>query len=130
MYPAPLKALDVVAKTYSKSLNKGLGIEIQGVSELFESSIPKNLMALFFSQENVKKMPQIKDATDRKIRQVGVIGAGLMGGGIGWWFINNKQYVRFKDVSWDMIRKSYQLAYKVVKKGCLEEKFPSISYPF
>ena len=74
-------------------------------------------------------MPQIKDATDRKIRQVGVIGAGLMGGGIGWWFINNKQYVRFKDVSWDMIRKSYQLAYKVVKKGVSRRKISKHQLP-
>ena len=61
LYPAPLKALDVVAKTYSKSLNKGLGIEIQGVSELFESSIPKNLMALFFLSGKCKK-----DATNQR----------------------------------------------------------------
>ena len=45
-----------------------------------------------------------------------------MGGGIGWWFITNNQKVRLKDVSWDMIRKGYQSAYKIIKKGVKNKK--------
>ncbi|MGC6367166.1 MAG: 3-hydroxyacyl-CoA dehydrogenase NAD-binding domain-containing protein [Candidatus Marinamargulisbacteria bacterium] len=121
-YPAPLKALDVVMKTHSKSVKKGLAVEFEGVVDMFETSIPKNLMSLFFSQENVKKSPILTKASDRKINQVGVVGAGLMGGGIAWWFINNQQFVRLKDISWDMVRKGYQSAASVVKKGVKRRK--------
>ena len=129
LYPAPVKALEVIKKTHAMGLQKGLSVEKQAVVELFDSQIPKHLMALFFSQENVKKMPQIKDASDRKIEQVGVVGAGLMGGGIGWWFINSDQCVRFKDVSWEMIQKGYQSAYKIIQKGVKHRKIPTYQAP-
>ena len=109
-------------KTHSKSVKKGLVVEFEGVVDMFETSIPKNLMSLFFSQENVKKSPILTKASDRKINQVGVVGAGLMGGGIAWWFINNQQFVRLKDISWDMVRKGYQSAASVVKKGVKRRK--------
>ena len=35
-------------KTHSKSVKKGLPVEVEGVVDLFDSSIPKNLMSLFF----------------------------------------------------------------------------------
>ena len=47
-----------------------------------------------------------------------------MGGGIGWWFINNGQFVRFKDISWEMIRKGYQTIHKLVDKGVKRRKIP------
>lgn len=86
LYPAPIKALNLVAKTYSKSIQKGLACEIKAVSELFDTNIPKHLMRLFFSQESVKKMPQLQQATSKKIQRVGVVGVGLMGGVLGGGF--------------------------------------------
>ena len=41
---------------------------------------------------------------------------------IAWWFINNQQFVRLKDISWDMVRKGYQSAASVVKKGVQRRK--------
>lgn len=117
LYPAPLKALEVVKKTYRKSIKKGLEKEFIAVTDLFESNIPKNLISLFFAQENVKKIPQLSNASNRTFKNVGVFGVGLMGGGIGWWFANGGANVRFKDISWEMVRKGYQAIYKVVKKG-------------
>ena len=68
-------------------------------------------------------------ASQRKINQVGVVGAGLMGGGIAWWFINNQQFVRLKDISWDMVRKGYQSAASVVKKGFNDANYLKIKRP-
>ena len=48
-----------------------------------------------------------------------------MGGGIGWWFANSGCNVRFKDISWEMVRKGYQAIYKVVKKGVKLRKIKS-----
>ncbi|MEK9727873.1 MAG: 3-hydroxyacyl-CoA dehydrogenase NAD-binding domain-containing protein, partial [Candidatus Margulisiibacteriota bacterium] len=60
---------------------------------------------------------------------IGIVGAGLMGGGIGWWFINNQQFVRFKDISWDMIQKGYQAIFSVIKKGVKRRKIDSYQVP-
>ena len=72
----------MVLKTYKKSINKGLIIEKDSVISLFDTLIPKNLMFLFFAQENIKKLSILKQASDRVIKNVGVVGAGLMGGGL------------------------------------------------
>jgi len=128
-YPAPLIALDVVLKTFKKSLQKGLQVEKDGVVSLFNTVIPKNLMSLFFAQENIKKMPILKDVSNKEIKQVGIVGSGLMGGGIGWWFINHTQYVRFKDVSWDMVLKAYKTIFDTFKKGVKRKKINSYQLP-
>jgi len=121
-YPAPLKALSIINSTYAKPLKKGLEIEKKAVIELMESPIPRHLMGLFFSQERIKKSPHTEQKSARIIRHVGIVGAGLMGGGIGWWFLSNQQMVRFKDISWEMVQKGYQAAYKIIKKGISNRK--------
>ncbi|MEC8678070.1 MAG: 3-hydroxyacyl-CoA dehydrogenase NAD-binding domain-containing protein [Candidatus Margulisiibacteriota bacterium] len=128
-YPAPLVALDVVFKTVKKSVKKGLRIEKEGVVSLFNSSIPKNLMSLFFAQENVKKLPILKNVSDRNIQQVGIVGSGLMGGGIGWWFVNHSQSVRFKDISWDMVLQAYKTMLSTFKKGVKRRKLKAYQLP-
>ena len=128
-YPAPLVALDVVFKTYKKSIKKGLKIEKNGVISLFNSSIPKNLMSLFLLRKILKSFPILKESSDRKINQVGIIGSGLMGGGIGWWFVNNAQSVRFKDISWDMILQAYKTMLSTFKKGLKRKKIKKYQLP-
>ncbi len=128
-YPAPIKAIDVISKTFSKSLLAGLDIEKSSVAELFDTTIPKNLMALFFSQENVKKMPILAAASARTIHQVGVFGTGLMGSGISIWFLKHGQNIRVKDVSWQMIRNVYQAALKYLKKEIKRKRLPKFQLP-
>jgi 3-hydroxyacyl-CoA dehydrogenase/enoyl-CoA hydratase/3-hydroxybutyryl-CoA epimerase len=121
MYPAPLMALDVVLKTHRGSLRDGLIRERDAIKALVAAPIPQYLIALFFAQESVKKQVP-SGTTQRSIHQVGVIGAGLMGGGIGWWFINHGQAVRFMDMSWSMIYKGYSAASAIIQKGVKRKK--------
>ena len=49
----------------------------------------------------------------------GVLGAGVMGGGIGWLFSYKDIPVRMKDITWDAVAKGYEAAndvYKQLKK--------------
>jgi 3-hydroxyacyl-CoA dehydrogenase/enoyl-CoA hydratase/3-hydroxybutyryl-CoA epimerase len=128
-YPAPMIAVDVMLQTHRIPINNGLKIECDGVVSLLQSSIPSHLMALFFSQESIKKQALLRQVTDRRVQHVGVVGAGLMGGGIGAWFIHHGQHVRLKDVNWDMIRKGYQSAASVIHKAVKRRKISAYQAP-
>lgn len=110
-YPAPLKALEVVQKSHCGGLEDGLKIEADGFSNLLPTPVCRNLMQLFFIQEDLKKETGVSEKMTPKIlRSTGVLGAGVMGGGISWLFSNKDFKVRLKDVTWDAIAKGYQAA--------------------
>ena len=45
------------------------------------------------------------------------------------WFVNSQQFIRFKDVSWEMIQKGYQATYKIFKKGVRYKKIEKYKLP-
>ena len=98
-YPAPLKIIEVLKKSVeSKGLNKpkGYDIEADGFSDLCITPQSQGLQALFFAQTATKKNPY-KNA--RPVKQVGVLGAGLMGAGIAEITITQDIPVVLKDVT-------------------------------
>ncbi|HAW90806.1 MAG TPA: fatty acid oxidation complex subunit alpha FadJ, partial [Gemmatimonadetes bacterium] len=54
-YPAPLKILEVVRRSASKSLEKALEIEAKAAGELVTSSVCKNLIHVFHLREEARK---------------------------------------------------------------------------
>lgn len=113
-YPAPLKALEVVEKTFQMNLSDGLKIERQVFSECATTQVSKNLIQVFFNNELLKKDAgqEIPD-TSYIPNQAAVLGAGIMGGGIAWLFSKNNIPVRIKDLNWDAIAKGYEAAKKI-----------------
>ena len=79
-----------------------------------------NLVNLFFTMEGLKKDSQVVvDNEPKKVDVAGVLGAGVMGGGIGWLFSYKDIPVRMKDITWDAVAKGYEAAndvYKQLKK--------------
>ena len=110
-YPAPLKILDVVNQGLGTSLDKGLDGEAKGFAELLMTPESEQFVNLFFATTDLKKDSGVdSDAAAISMDTVGVLGAGLMGAGIGYVSVDraNKQ-VRLKDVSQAGINKG--LAY-------------------
>jgi 3-hydroxyacyl-CoA dehydrogenase/enoyl-CoA hydratase/3-hydroxybutyryl-CoA epimerase/3-hydroxyacyl-CoA dehydrogenase/enoyl-CoA hydratase/3-hydroxybutyryl-CoA epimerase/enoyl-CoA isomerase len=83
-YPAPLAALDAVAKGCNVPLDEGLKFETENFLPLVGSSISRHLIAVFFMTQRLQKDPGVADASvqPRQVQRVGVLGAGLMGAGI------------------------------------------------
>lgn len=83
-YPAPLAAIDAMAKGCNRPLSEGLKAETEAFIPLVGSPISKNLIAVFFMTQRLQKDPGVADPSvkPRPVRQVGVIGAGIMGAGI------------------------------------------------
>ncbi len=83
-YPAPLAAVDAVAKGCNLPLADALKVEMEGFLPLVGSTISRNLIGVFYMTQRLQKDTGVANATVQpiKVESVGVIGAGLMGAGI------------------------------------------------
>jgi 3-hydroxyacyl-CoA dehydrogenase/enoyl-CoA hydratase/3-hydroxybutyryl-CoA epimerase/enoyl-CoA isomerase len=83
-YPAPLAALDAIARGCNLPLNDGLKAETDAFVHLVGSPISRNLIAIFFMKKRLQKDPGVSDRNikPKPVHQVGVVGAGVMGSGI------------------------------------------------
>jgi 3-hydroxyacyl-CoA dehydrogenase / enoyl-CoA hydratase / 3-hydroxybutyryl-CoA epimerase / enoyl-CoA isomerase len=82
--PAPLAALDAIAKGCNLPLEDALKTETEAFGPLVGSPVSKSLIGIFFMTQRLQKDPGVADASvqPRPVERVGVIGAGLMGAGI------------------------------------------------
>ena len=82
--PAPLAALDAIAKGCNLPLEEGLKAETDAFVPIIGSPIARNLIAVFFMTQRLQKDPGVSDPSiqPRPGERVGVVGAGLMGAGI------------------------------------------------
>lgn len=113
-YPAPLKALEVIQKTYGMSnRSKALKIEAAGFCEVAVTDISKNLIELFFMMESIKKQTGVADTKvkGREVKFMGVLGAGTMGGGIAYQAADKGIEVRMKDIT----NKALAIGYKAAR---------------
>ncbi len=85
-YPSPERILEVVEKGLSEGFEAGLEAEARAFGELVVSPQAAQLMTIFFAQNALKKDNGVSDASvkPRPVTRVGMLGAGLMGGGIAY----------------------------------------------
>ncbi|MBA3581634.1 MAG: fatty acid oxidation complex subunit alpha FadJ [Gammaproteobacteria bacterium] len=107
-YPAPPKIIDCVEYGYRHGLTKGLVHEAQRFGELTVTSEAKQLINIHFAQTALKKETYAPEGVKAvAITQVGVLGGGLMGGGIGTVSLDKADAeVRLKDINDDGIRRT------------------------
>ncbi|HVO29859.1 MAG TPA: 3-hydroxyacyl-CoA dehydrogenase NAD-binding domain-containing protein, partial [bacterium] len=111
-YPAPLKALEVLEKSATETLEQGLEREALAFADLVVSPQAKALMSIFFMQGEVNKQDY---ATSRpmEVKKVGILGAGLMGAGIGQVLASKGLRVRFRDMDQAALGRGYKYAYDI-----------------
>ena len=114
-YPGPYKAIEAIEAAYTKPIREGLDIEARLIGELIPSPTAQNLMWLFKSSTALKGDRGVS-ALPRKIRRVGVLGAGVMGGGIAQLAADKELPVRLKDINFDAVLTALQTASKVWSK--------------
>jgi 3-hydroxyacyl-CoA dehydrogenase/enoyl-CoA hydratase/3-hydroxybutyryl-CoA epimerase/3-hydroxyacyl-CoA dehydrogenase/enoyl-CoA hydratase/3-hydroxybutyryl-CoA epimerase/enoyl-CoA isomerase len=105
--PAPLAALEAIAKGCNLPLADGLKVEADLFVPLVGSPVARNLIAVFFMTQRLQKDPGVADATiqPRKVERVGVLGAGLMGAGIAGAHIRRGIPVTMLDISGPALEK-------------------------
>ncbi len=125
-YPAPLKALEVVKKTYGMSnRSKALKIEREGFCEAAMTEVSKNLIQLYFWMENIKKRTGVSSSSNSKakpIKTMAVLGAGTMGGGIAQLAADKGVRVRMKDISNNSLMRGFEAAAEIWNKSVKRKK--------
>lgn len=92
---APFKIIEVLERTAGMGLEDGLQVESLAFADLVVGSKAKSQMGIFFMQQAVDK--QQHGSSAMKVKQIGVLGAGLMGAGIGQVLSQKGYQIRFKD---------------------------------
>ena len=116
-YPAPLKALKLMHKTYSWSLEKALAEEEKVFCELAVTEISRNLIRLFFMTEEIKKQTGSKDAKKfPPMSRIAVLGAGVMGSGIAYVCADKGFETRLFDLKKEQLLKGRNQAHSLWKK--------------
>ena len=104
-YPAPLTILDVLRRTLGGSVERSLEEEVDAIGVLVESPEFRSLLHVFHLREGARKGGDIPSGAEpRPVRSAVVVGAGVMGGGIGQLFAYNDIQVRLKDIEHDAVR--------------------------
>ncbi len=118
-YPAPLKALEAVRRGIGISLQKGLEIEAQLLGELIATEVCKNLISLYSLTEELRKDTGVEKAKSepREIKNVGLLGAGVMGGGIAQLLAFKGLNVRMKDIDQNALDLGFSRAEQVFQKA-------------
>ena len=113
-YPAPLEALKAIDIGFGKSFPEALKTEVEAAGRLIGTPIMRNLVALFFRMEDVKKetgaAPGVKPRT---VGAVGVLGAGIMGGGIAQLAADKGHPTRMKDIKPEQLAGGFGAAAKI-----------------
>ncbi len=116
-YPAPLEALEAVRKGYGGPLEKALTYEVEGVSRLVGTPAMQNLVNLFFRMEEVKKETGVAAGVmPRRVNRVGILGAGIMGGGIAQLAADKGYPARMKDIKAEPLAGGFAAAAKIWKE--------------
>ena len=123
-YPAPKEALDVIIKSQSLPETKAMELESQVFARLAMGPVSRNLVGIFFAQQDSKKLPaEVSEA--KKIKTVAVLGAGVMGAGIAQAAAKAGFKVIVKDIKPEFVQKGKQtitgLFAKLVEKGRLKQ---------
>ena len=115
-YPAPIKALEVIGKTYgSFNKKKALDIEAAVFSRLAIGNISKNLTNIFFGTQRAKKALSV-DAKSKQVDSLAVLGAGVMGGGIASLAASKGIESRMKDINLQALLTGFRAASGVWKR--------------
>ena len=125
-FPAPAKCVDAVEAATKKKFAEGMLVEREIFINLMWTPESRALRHLFMAERAASKIPDVpSDTPKRDIKQVGVIGAGTMGGGISMNFLNAGIPVKILEMKQEAldrgigtIKKNYEAQ---VKKGKLKE---------
>lgn len=98
-YPAPSIMLNTIEKAAKHSRDEALAIERQGLLKCVDSGVADALVSVFLSDMAVKAKTKSLARGQEPSNEVGVIGAGIMGGGIAYVTADKGMDVVLKDIN-------------------------------
>ena len=116
-YPAPLKIIDCIRTGVEQAPSKGYQVEAEHFGQLVMTDVSAQLRQIFFATTDMKKEQGVEGIEPAAIRNVAVLGGGLMGGGIAFVTATKaKLPVRIKDISHQGISHALKYGYDLLNK--------------
>jgi 3-hydroxyacyl-CoA dehydrogenase / enoyl-CoA hydratase / 3-hydroxybutyryl-CoA epimerase len=120
---APARALDVIQKGLTTSVDRSLAMELDAIVELGGTESTHNLIRNFFLADKFRK--GTAKSKPEKIVHATVIGAGVMGSGIAQWLSARGVSVILRDISREQIERGLANIDKTygdaVKRGLMSD---------
>ncbi len=146
-YPAPIAALDVLAKAAKMSRDEALEVEFQAFSDVSQTSQCRALVGIFMNDQYIGSVAKKyskksgKEVKNTDVKHVVALGAGIMGGGIAYQNAMKGFPVLMKDINTDSLALGMSEANKLLAKrvdrgrmsaleagNVLSRIMPSLSY--
>ncbi len=123
-FPAPLRILDILDEHLDGSISRSLAAEARLGAELIVSSVSKNLLHVFHTREAARKGngADAKETDSSTVHVLGVLGAGIMGGGISQLAAYNGVSVYMKDIHHNAITSGLRHAQALFHKTTQRKK--------
>lgn len=110
LYPAPLAIVETVKSGLTLGKRAGFKKESEEFGRLSQTSEAAGLISLYFAQTALKKSRWGEPKKEAKT--IGILGAGLMGAGIGVVSVQKNFNVRIKDITSSALEQGYKEIYK------------------
>jgi len=116
-YPAPRRILDLLGDHLGGSVEESLEAEVRTAAELVTNSVCKHLIHIFHLREGAKRTERVAPGVQAAdVREIAVLGAGVMGGGIAQLAAYNEIDVRMKDIETAAVSEGLQHARQMFDK--------------
>ncbi|HLG18612.1 MAG TPA: 3-hydroxyacyl-CoA dehydrogenase NAD-binding domain-containing protein [Bdellovibrionota bacterium] len=119
-YPAPLAAIDVLEETFRAKKADGYEVEARRVGELAASPVSKSLIHIFLATEEIRRSKL--EIAPKPVRKVGIIGAGVMGGGIAHIIAAKGKMIRLRDIAPSAIAKALDTVRELNEKEVAKKR--------
>src|SRR5262249_2139163 len=121
--PAPVRALEIIDRNFSISVDESLRMELDTIVELGKTEASQNLIRNFFLAEKYKK--GTSRTPREKVVHAAVVGAGVMGSGIAQWLSSRGVAGILRDIAREQIDSGLANIEKIyadaVKRGLMTE---------
>ncbi len=104
LYPAPLKALEVVCESVHHSAAVSFQKEREAIIDLSSQPETSRLVELFLLREKAKKLT-VPGVKARELHNPVIIGSGVMGAGIAYWLSTRGYVVLLQDINDEALAK-------------------------
>lgn len=113
-YPAPMKALKTMKKSVTMDRAGAIDLEAKGFAKLAKTDVCAALVGLFLKDQHVKRVSKKYTKDAQPITMVGVLGAGIMGGGVAYQSASKGTPILMKDINEDALHLGLDEAVKLL----------------
>ena len=116
-YPAPERIIDCIETGMGDGMRDGLRVEARHFGDLVMTPESAQLRGIFFATTDMKKEQGVDGVAPLKVKKVGVLGGGLMGGGIAYVTATKaKVPARIKDIRSEGIANAIKYSFDILNK--------------